>query len=472
MSLLLDALKKAEKAKDDARRREQLDGSDADNSEVQVRTRGELPDISRPLEIHSEDLSRNASSSRDNPVPDAFSTAPLKRSATTQSPDSEHHAETSTKLRQARADGDTAFDPQSAQRTAAKQVFEAKFREPNPRLPFFITMALLGVFAVGTVVYFWYQLRPPPALVNTNAKPPPDEKKLEAPSQPASQLTPVPQRASSSTQDIPAIPGLPHATQASVSAPVPLTTAKATVPAATSPGVAVKPSVPAEASPVRARVAANTSKPQTLPQAARASDPSEFSVNRAVPRVNPRIEVAWQAYNRGDLKVALANYRDVLTEEPTNRDALLGMAALEVRANRLEEAEIYYRRLLQVNPRDPYAQTGLLALRGQLADPVQTESRVKTLLSTDPEAQVLNFTLGNQYAQQGRWSEAQQAYFKAYAAEPENPDFAYNLAVSLDQVRQPKVALEYYRRAIALALQRSSSFDQTLARNRVQELAK
>ena len=46
-------------------------------------------------------------------------------------------------------------------------MFEAKFREPNPRLPFYITMGALGVFAVGTVVYFWIQLQPPPALVNT-----------------------------------------------------------------------------------------------------------------------------------------------------------------------------------------------------------------------------------------------------------------------------------------------------------------
>ena len=30
------------------------------------------------------------------------------------------------------------------------------------------------------------------------------------------------------------------------------------------------------------------------------------------------------------------------------------------------------------------------------------------MLAADPEANVLNFTLGNQLAQQGRWAEAQQ----------------------------------------------------------------
>lgn len=162
----------------------------------------------------------------------------------------------------------------------------------------------------------------------------------------------------------------------------------------------------------------------------------------------------------------------MLREEPTNRDALLGMAAVEVRSNRFEQAELHYRAVLQTDPRDPYAQAGLLSIRSNSADPVQGESRLKNLLAGDPDAQVLYFTLGNQYAQQGRWPEAQQAYFKAYSTEPDNPDFAYNLAVSLDQVRQPKLALEYYRRAISLALKRSSSFDQALARNRIQELAR
>ena len=102
---------------------------------------------------------------------------------------------------------------------------------------------------------------------------------------------------------------------------------------------------------------------------------------------------------------------------------------------------------------------GCVALRGQQLDPIAVESRVKSMLAANPEANVLHFTLGNQYAQQGRWAEAQQAYFKAFAANPENPDFAFNLAVSLDQLRQGKLALEYYRKALSLAETRGAAFD-------------
>ena len=170
------------------------------------------------------------------------------------------------------------------------------------------------------------------------------------------------------------------------------------------------------------------------------------------------------------MPAARAAYRQALGDDPRNRDALLGMAAVEMRSGRFEEADKLYRRLLETDPRDANAQAGLLALRSELTDPVATESRVKTLLAQDPRANVLYFTLGNEYARQGRWAEAQQAYFKAYAADPDNPDFAYNVAVSLDHLRQPKLALEYYRRALALAAKRSASFDRTAARNRAQAL--
>jgi tetratricopeptide (TPR) repeat protein len=94
------------------------------------------------------------------------------------------------------------------------------------------------------------------------------------------------------------------------------------------------------------------------------------------------------------------------------------------------------------------------------------------MLADNPGSHVLNFTLGNELAQQGRWAEAQQEYFKAFSAEPDNADFAYNLAISLDHLRQPKLALEYYQRAIALAKARGARFDLAAAEARVAQLSR
>ena len=193
--------------------------------------------------------------------------------------------------------------------------------------------------------------------------------------------------------------------------------------------------------------------------------------SRGAPQVNPKVSSGYTAYLAGDLVAAQADYQQALKEDPANRDALLGLAAIDVRAGRFEAAEATYLKLLQIDPRDAHAQAALFALRSGRIDPVSAESRVKSMLAQNPSAHVLNFTLGNQLAQQGRWAEAQQHYFKAFAAEPENPDFAYNLAVSLDHLRQPRQALEYYRRALALVKGgRGASFDPAAAATRAAEI--
>ena len=202
------------------------------------------------------------------------------------------------------------------------------------------------------------------------------------------------------------------------------------------------------------------------------SEDRPVSVSRGGPQIHPQVSAGYAAYQAGDLPKARTDYQQVLREEPSNRDALLGIAAVEMRAQRYDLADSYYQRVLQADPRDPHAQAGAVALRGQQLDPVQVESRMKSLIAADRNANVLQFTLGNQYAQQGRWAEAQQAYFKAFAADPENPDFAFNLAVSLDQLHQSKLALEYYRRALVLAEKRSAGFAAETARTRVQQLSR
>lgn len=411
MSLLLEALKKAEKAKEEALRRVQgpdklsLDVAEeaAPAQQKRVLTRDELPSISTPLEILSDDLSGRAANTPEPPPRQVAAARPA--------------------------------DQQASERAAARNVFEAKFREPNPRMPFFITLGALGLFAIGTVVYFWLQLRPAYPLVNANPAPPPAAQQPVA-AVPVKVAEPPAQPATGQ------IPGLPNTTE-------PKTASRT-------------PAIPRMAPAPRPQLAAVPERP-VLPARV-------VEVSRPTPNVHPRVEAGYAAYLAGDLARARADYDQALRDEPANRDALLGAAAVDVRSGRFEAAEATYLRLLQADPRDPHAQAGLIALRSARIDPVSAESRVKTMLAADPAAHVLNFTLGNQLAQQGRWAEAQQQYFKAFAADPDNADFAYNLAVSLDHLRQQRLALEYYQRAIALAEKRGASFDIATARSRAAKL--
>jgi tetratricopeptide (TPR) repeat protein len=224
----------------------------------------------------------------------------------------------------------------------------------------------------------------------------------------------------------------------------------------------VTPPVPVVRAPETPRI------PAPPPRAAQA----EITASRPAPQIHPGIASGYAAYVAGDLTGARNEYEKALKDEPSNRDALLGLAAIDVRSGRFENAEATYLRLLSADPRDAHALAALVALRAGRGDPVNAESRVKSMLAEAPSAHVLNFTLGNQFAQQGRWAEAQQEYFKAFTAEPDNADFAYNLAVSLDHLRQPKLALDYYQRAITLAKARGARFDMAAAESRVAQLSR
>jgi tetratricopeptide (TPR) repeat protein len=198
------------------------------------------------------------------------------------------------------------------------------------------------------------------------------------------------------------------------------------------------------------------------------SDDIKVSHNSNAPRISPALQSGYQAYTSGDLAAAAQFYSSALQQEPNSRDALLGSAAVSARRNDARHAAASYLRLLELNPNDPDALAGLLNLRP--GDTGQSELRLKDLLRKSPDSGPLLFALGNLYARQNRWSEAQQGFFRAYTASPDNPDYAFNLAVGLDRLNQPRLALTYYQRALALAQAGAAAFDREAARLRVQQL--
>ncbi|MET0265039.1 MAG: tetratricopeptide repeat protein [Duganella sp.] len=213
----------------------------------------------------------------------------------------------------------------------------------------------------------------------------------------------------------------------------------------------------------------NAPRQERLPPVA-APDNAEIRVARAVKpaQVTPGLDAAYRALGSGDLANAQLQYEAALRQDPNSRDALLGMAAVAARQQQGAQASAWYLRLLELDPNDATAVAGLVSVRG--GDIGQNERRLKAILTTSPEAGPALFALGNLYAQQSRWPEAQQTYFRAYSAAPDNPDYAYNLAIGLDRLNQGKLALTYYQRALTLAQDRPAAFSANALRQRMQEL--
>lgn len=221
--------------------------------------------------------------------------------------------------------------------------------------------------------------------------------------------------------------------------------------------------------PVNRTVGTNETKVRNE-QPVSVADPKNIQIhtNNSAPSLHPNLNQAYQALSSDDLNVADTQYRRVLQDEPNNRDALLGLATVSARRGQIENAVGNYLRLLELDPTDPDAIAGLASL--QQGDLTQVESRLKKTLNQFPNASGILFALGNVYAQQSRWAEAQQMYFRAFSSAPANPDYAFNLAVSLDRLNQVKLAREYYQRALALTQTSAANFNKQDVRKRVQAL--
>jgi tetratricopeptide (TPR) repeat protein len=133
-------------------------------------------------------------------------------------------------------------------------------------------------------------------------------------------------------------------------------------------------------------------------------------------------------------------------------------------------AAALYQRALAVDTRNATAHAGLAALAQGSERPEGLESRLAAGIAQNPQSPQLRFALGNLFASQSRWNEAQLQYFEAYRLDPASADLAFNLAVSLDHLSQPRLAAEYYARAIEAARTQAAQFDPAAAARRLAQL--
>ncbi|GBG01131.1 hypothetical protein AZSI13_04580 [Azospira sp. I13] len=420
MSLLMDALKKAEEAKRGGGESPALPPGSVTEVDLKLEpilpAGGALPNLDDHLDTVDADLAAVAASARTPPQ------ASADRSAAAQPASMTHTQEVAIE----------------AERQGARNLFNAKItNDAGPSRQTKIILLVGGlVLALGGIGgFFWYQLQglnpggltrpPPPAAAITAPLPPPAQ-----PVAPVQALTPQPAPATAAPAALPE--------SASTNAPEPVAP------------------VHREAPP-----------PRPQPPQAEASGPIRLS--RGKPLGNPVLDQAYAALQREDFASAAQGYDKVLQGDPRNVDALLGLATIAGREGQLQRSEALYQKALEADPKNPVALAGLSTLSG--SSDGAAESRLKTIIASQPEAGHAYFALGNLYARQNRWSEAQQAYFKSLGADSENPDYLFNLAVSLDHLRQIRPALQYYQAALGAAESRPAAFDKETARRRLQELS-
>jgi len=237
--------------------------------------------------------------------------------------------------------------------------------------------------------------------------------------------------------------------------------------------------VPELVSPPQVSAQAASPKPASTAQLTHVARPSaKVSQARKKPSmlveqhqdepIDPLLNKAYLAYRGGKFEQAQQLYREVLKLDERNTDALLGLAVIAQRRGTDSLAAHYYAQVLSLDPRNAVANAGMSGLTTD----DNRESRLKTLLNEQQDSSSLHFALGNRYAEQARWGEAQQAYFNAYRLEPNNAELAFNLAISLDRLGQKKSAAEYYQRALQLDPAQNAGFDHAQISQRIEALTR
>lgn len=316
-----------------------------------------------------------------------------------------------------------------AQRDTINNVFAAKAGSKSSADHAFMValISVAGLALLGIGFYIWWQMQPRSTL---------------APVQ-ATHTAPVSAPAAQATAPLPAAP--PSAAPAEPPGRSPLAAAADTL----------------------ANIAAPDKPAARSSAEAPAPAPGPIRITHSRPRVSPLLEQGYAALQQGNLPQAQQAYEQMLASDPKNIDALYGLAAIAVHRQQPLLAEDYYLRILEADPRDALAHAGLAGLKGRSGG---TESRIKTLIAEQPNVAQLHFALGNLYALDQRWRDAQQAYFQAYKNDSENPDAAFNLAVSLDQLHQERLAAQYYGEALRLAAARPAAFNREQVRMRLRDL--
>lgn len=156
---------------------------------------------------------------------------------------------------------------------------------------------------------------------------------------------------------------------------------------------------------------------------------------------------AYEAIIAGNTPDAVAIYRNVLANDPSNKNALFGLATLFHRSGQLDLARPLYGKLLALDPKNRDALNNFLVLLADEA-PQEALAQMETLEAGNPGFSPIPAQMAVIYQKLGDTNKASEKMFRAIALSPENLTYRYNLAIMMDKQQNYEEAAKLYRQII------------------------
>ena len=184
------------------------------------------------------------------------------------------------------------------------------------------------------------------------------------------------------------------------------------------------------------------------------------------------INAAFASYQQGDFINSKSHYLTALSIEPTSSDAQFGLANIAMAEQNFSKAIEYYQMRINLQPNDSLALSGMILAANQFENVNKLKEQLNQILIQNPKASHLYFIQGTLFSRQQNWVDAQNSFFTAWQYSPDKAVYAFNLAVSLEQLDQPKAALTFYKKAFELNDQSKRFIDSNVLSNRIEQLVK
>ncbi len=166
---------------------------------------------------------------------------------------------------------------------------------------------------------------------------------------------------------------------------------------------------------------------------------------------NYELNRAYTSLMGGETEQAIIIYKDILSTEPKNQDALFGLAATYHRLGNIDKARPLYGMLLKLNPNHREGLNNFLVL---VADesPEDALPELERLEDRNPDFSPIPAQIAIVMDKLGYADKAHEKMLRAIELAPDNLTYKYNLAVMLDRQHRYADAGALYKLLIAAGL--------------------